>query len=207
VRAVGITLSREQAELATKRAIAAGLDDRIDIRYQDYRDIADGPYDAIASIGMFEHVGLKQLHAYFAALSGLLRPGGRLLNHAISKPSGRAGFDRRSFISRYVFPDGELHEVGGVVTAMQEHGLEVRDVESLREHYADTLRCWVANLEASWAEAVALAGEPRAKIWRLYMAGSALAFEAGRLNVHQTLGVKPDGGRSHMPRTRSGFTS
>jgi cyclopropane-fatty-acyl-phospholipid synthase len=205
VDAVGVTLSHQQAELARKRVAEAGLEDRIEIRYRDYREVADGPFDAISSIGMFEHVGDKQLGTYFEQLYSLLRPGGRLLNHAISRPSGPASFDRRSFISRYVFPDGELHEVGRVVSAMQDRGLEVRDVESLREHYARTLRFWVANLEGSWDEAVALAGRSKAKIWRLYMAGSALGFEAARLNVHQVLGIRPDAGNSHMPPTRSAW--
>jgi cyclopropane-fatty-acyl-phospholipid synthase len=204
VRAVGITVSRPQADLAAKRAADAGLADLVEIRLQDYRDVHDGPFDAISSIGMFEHVGLTQLKRYFVALFDLLRGGGRLLNHAISKPSGRARFAKDSFIARYVFPDGELHEVGSVVRAMQEHGFEVRDVESLREHYARTLRFWVANLERHWDEAVEEVGAARARIWRLYMAGSALNFAAGRINVHQVLGVKPgDDGDSGMPPTRA----
>ena len=204
VHAVGITVSRSQADLAAKRVAEAGLADRVEIRLQDYRDVDDGPYDAISSIGMFEHVGLAQLKRYLVVLFDLVRSGGRLLNHAISKPSGRARFAKDSFIARYVFPDGELHEVGSVVTAMQEHGFEVRDVESLREHYARTLRSWVANLESHWDEAVEEIGLARARIWRLYMAGSALSFAAGRINVHQVLGVKPgDRGESGMPPTRA----
>lgn len=203
VSAVGVTLSREQATYAEKRVAEQGLSHRIEIRYQDYRDVGDGPFDAISSIGMFEHVGLAQLGRYFEVLNALLTPAGRMLNHAISKPSGKAGFDRRSFVARYVFPDGELQEVGSVVTAMQKQGLEVRDVESLREHYARTLRAWVSNLEGGWDEAVRLAGPGRARVWRLYMAGSALGFEAGRINVHQVLAVKQDdGGSSAMPMTR-----
>jgi cyclopropane-fatty-acyl-phospholipid synthase len=204
VQAVGITISEAQADAAAKRVAEAGLTHRVEIRLQDYRDVSDGPFDAISSIGMFEHVGLRGLSAYFTNLSSLLAPRGRLLNHAISKPSGKAGFNKNSFIPRYVFPDGELQEVGRVVTAMQELGLEVRDVESLREHYARTLRAWVANLEAEWDRAVELAGPARARIWRLYMAGSALGFEAGRINIHQVLAVKPDpGGASGMPPTRA----
>jgi cyclopropane-fatty-acyl-phospholipid synthase len=206
VTAVGITLSRSQAELAEKRAVEAGLADPIEIRVQDYRDVPDGPFDAISSIGMFEHVGVKQLGAYFGALAGLLKPTGRLLNHAISRPSGKASFGRTSFVSRYVFPDGELQEVGTVVTGMQAHGLEVRDVHSLREHYARTLRYWVTNLEANWESAVELVGAARARVWRLYMAGSALGFEAGRLNLHQVLGVKASAlGDSGLPPTRVGY--
>ncbi|HLI15907.1 MAG TPA: cyclopropane-fatty-acyl-phospholipid synthase family protein [Acidimicrobiales bacterium] len=205
VEAVGITISREQAEEARRRVAQAGLQGRVEIRLQDYREVSDGPYEAISSIGMFEHVGLKRLREYFDALAALLPAGGRLLNHGISRPSAtrRARFARRSFIDRYVFPDGELHEVGSVVSVMQRCGLEVRDVESLREHYARTLRSWVANLEASWDAASTLVGEGRARVWRLYMAASALNFAANRTSVHQVLAVRPDAtGRSGMPRTR-----
>jgi cyclopropane-fatty-acyl-phospholipid synthase len=201
VRAVGVTLSRRQAEWAEKAVAEAGHADRVEIRYQDYRDVRDGPYDAISSIGMFEHVGLSQLRVYFGGLRRLLRPGGRLLNHAIARPpnAGRTRFQPNSFIDRYVFPDGELHEVGSVVSTMQGTGFEVRHVESLREHYALTLRAWVSNLEASWDEAVAEVGPGRARVWRLYMAASALNFEAGRTQVHQVLAVRSDGGRSELP--------
>src|SRR5919106_3152996 len=204
VTAVGVTVSRSQHDLAAKRVAEAGLADRVEIRLEDYRDVSDGPYDAISSIGMFEHVGLSQLGRYFSSLSELLRPAGRLLNHGISRPPGPSGFHRRSFVSRYVFPDGELHEVGSVVAEIQRRGFEVRDVESLREHYARTLRSWVANLEANWDRAVELAGAARARIWRLYMAASALGFEAGRINIHHVLGVRPaTGGVSGMPPTRT----
>ncbi|MGH2808580.1 MAG: class I SAM-dependent methyltransferase, partial [Actinomycetota bacterium] len=207
VSAVGITISRNQAELAEKRVAEAGLADRVQIRLQDYRDIHDGPFDAISSIGMFEHVGLAQFERYFTRLRELLRPRGRLLNHAISRPHpSKASFDPDSFIARYVFPDGELHEVGAVVTIMQKLGLEVRDVQSLREHYAHTLRTWVANLEARWERASELAGAARARVWRLYIAASADAFEAGRISVHQVLGVLPDrDGGSGMPPTRAAW--
>lgn len=204
VEAVGITLSRNQADYATKAVSEAGLATRVQVRYQDYRDISDGPFDAISSIGMFEHVGLIRLSQYFEILFGLLRPGGRLLNHGISCRPGRAGIDPESFVGRYVFPDGELVEVGRVATSMQERGFEVRDVESLREHYALTLRRWVANLERNWKDAVELVGQARSRIWRLYMAGSALSFEGGRINVHQVLAVKPGaGGVSKMPLRRA----
>lgn len=204
--AVGITLSRPQAELAEKRAAQAGLAHRVEIRVQDYRDVDDGPYDAISSIGMFEHVGRDKLGLYFARLRDLLRPGGRLLNHGITRIErlGRARFSSRSFIGRYIFPDGELHDVGVVISEMQARGLEVRDVESLREHYSRTLRCWIANLEADYEGAVALVGAGRARAWRLYMAGSALAFDAGRIGLHQVLAVRPhDDGRSDMPPVRA----
>jgi cyclopropane-fatty-acyl-phospholipid synthase len=201
VRAVGVTLSRQQADFAIDATKAAGLDDRVEIRVQDYREVTDGPYDAISSIGMFEHVGLARLDEYFGRLYALLRPEGRLLNHGISRrPGGRARFRRKGFIDRYVFPDGELHEIGVVVSRVQRAAFEVRHVESLREHYALTLRHWVANLEANWNDAIALVGEPRARVWRLYMAASAVNFEAERNEIHQTLAVRPAAGRSGMPR-------
>ena len=200
VRATGITLSPEQAELARERVREAGLEDRVSIRLEDYRDVADGPYDAVASVGMVEHVGEANLPAYFSTLRSLLVPEGRLLNHGITTAAGRTAMqDRRGFIQRYVFPDGELPEIGTVVRAAQHAGLEVRHQENLREHYALTLRAWVANLERDHDRAVELVGPARARIWRLYMAGSALGFEAGRLELHQVLAVRPDGGRSAMP--------
>ncbi|MHB1486183.1 MAG: class I SAM-dependent methyltransferase [Acidimicrobiales bacterium] len=203
VNAVGVTLSTRQAELARERVARAGLSNRVEIRVQDYREVSDGPFDAISSIGMFEHVGLARLNEYLANLYQLLKPGGRLLNHGISRPWGPSGFDRNSFVERYVFPDGELHEVGLVVSAAQGQHLEVRDVESLREHYAKTLRCWVSNLEANWDAAIEIVGPARARIWRLYMAGSALNFEAGRTSIHQILAVRTaPGGSSGIPPTR-----
>jgi cyclopropane-fatty-acyl-phospholipid synthase len=197
VRAVGITISAQQAELARHRVAAAGLDDLVEIRHQDYRDV-EGHYDAICSIGMFEHVGEAQLGVYFRHLSGLLAPHGRLLNHQIARPAApwdqrqrqRAAVAPRGFINRYVFPDGELHDVSTVVQGMQRSGVEVRDVDALREHYALTLRRWTANLEANEEEAVALTSEGRVRVWRLYMAGAAKMFEAGLTQVHQVLGVK-----------------
>jgi len=203
VRAVGVTLSTRQAEWARRAVREAGLSDRVEIRVQDYRDVTDCPFDAISSIGMFEHVGVAKLDEYFARLFALLAPRGRLLNHGIARrPGSRPAFGHRGFIDRYVFPDGELHEVGKVVSTMQGSGFEVRDVESLREHYALTLRRWVANLEANAKEAAALVGEGRYRVWRLYMAASARMFEAGRLQVHQVLAVRSDGGRSGQPLRR-----
>ena len=203
VEAVGITISEEQAGWARRRVEEAGLSDRVEIRLQDYRDVADGPFDAVSSIGMFEHVGMEQVEAYLRTISSLLRPAGRLLNHAISRTSGEGPLPTRSFPARYVFPDGQLHEVGRTVSAMQDLGLECRDVESLREHYGRTLRCWVTNLERSWDQAVELVGAPRARVWLLYMAASALGFEEHRLNIHQVLAVNTTAdGRSGMPAIR-----
>jgi cyclopropane-fatty-acyl-phospholipid synthase len=199
---VGVTISRAQAELARRRVAEAGLSGLVEIRTQDYRDVRGETFDAISSIGMFEHVGTVRMAEYFQTLRALLRPQGRLLNHAISSPQG-SRLGRRSFMNRYVFPDGELLDVGDVALAMQRAGFELRDVESLREHYARTLRSWVANLEGSWDTAVAQVGPARARVWRLYMAASAIGFEDGGVAIHQVLGVVPDGmGRSGMPATR-----
>ncbi|MGD9703046.1 MAG: class I SAM-dependent methyltransferase [Acidimicrobiia bacterium] len=206
-RVVGVTISKAQAEAARKRVDEAGLADRVEIRLQDYRDLRGETFDAISSVGMSEHVGSERIDEYFGVLRSVLRPYGRLLNHAISSVNG-SKMSKRGFIYRYVFPDGELLDVGTTVLAMERAGFEVRDLESLREHYALTLRCWVANLEAEWDRAVELAGEARARIWRLYMAGSAVGFEDGGLNVHQVLGVVPDEtGTTAMPLTRDGWTT
>jgi cyclopropane-fatty-acyl-phospholipid synthase len=203
---VGVALSSEQVELAQQRVKAAGLDDRIEIRLQDYRELRGEQFDAISSIGMFEHVGTSAMGRYFATLRDLLGPTGRLLNHAISTPGGSV-LGRRTFIGRYVFPDGELLDVGEVILAMQRAGFEVRDVESLREHYAKTLRAWVANLEEGWDQAVALVGEHRANIWRFYMAASANGFDDAGLAIHQVLGVISEpAGESGMPPTRIGWS-
>jgi len=201
-RVVGVTISTEQVAAARERVRAAGLADRVDIRLQDYRTLTGETFDAISSVGMFEHVGSERAAEYFATLYGLLAPRGRLLNHAISSAGG-SRLGRRSFMARYVFPDGELIDVGDVVLGMERAGFEVRDVESLREHYARTLRAWVANLEADWDRAVALAGMGRARVWRLYMAASVVGFEDGGIAIHQVLGTKTDEyGRSGMPPTR-----
>ena len=143
---IGVALSREQVDEARRRVEQAGLADQVEIRLQDYRDLRGEQFDAISSIGMFEHVGTGQMTQYFETLRRLLAPTGRLLNHAISKPGGSI-LGGRTFVGRYVFPDGELLDVAEVVRAMQRTGFEVRDVESLREHYSRTLHHWVANLE------------------------------------------------------------
>jgi cyclopropane-fatty-acyl-phospholipid synthase len=202
VRVVGITISQEQATLAMERVEEAGVADKVEIRLQDYRDLGGESFDAISSVGMFEHVGAARLTEYFRVLKALLPDHGRLLNHAISAV-GDSVIKKNSFVGRYVFPDGELIDVGHVVLAMEQAGFEVRDVESLREHYALTLRAWVANLESQWGRAVELVGDARARVWRLYMAASAIGFEDGGLGLHQVLGVVADAdGGSGMPRTR-----
>lgn len=189
---VGITLSREQAELAAKRVAEAGLSELVEIRIQDYRDIDDGPYDAISSIGMAEHVGSANMADYAHRMLTLLRPGGRFLNQAISWSRGETSWDGDTFISRYVFPDGELITLGATVSVFEESGLEVLTVQALRPHYARTLRAWVKRLEDGWSEVAQLTSEGRARVWRLYMAGSALSFEAGKLGVNQVLAVRPE---------------
>ncbi|MFF4018071.1 class I SAM-dependent methyltransferase [Streptomyces sp. NPDC001843] len=202
VRVVGVTLSQEQAAYARKRIADEGLTDRVEIRVQDYRDVTDGPYDAISSIGMAEHVGAERYLEYATALYALLRPGGRLLNHQIARRPQReeSAYRLNEFIDAYVFPDGELAPLGTTVTQLERAGFEVRDVESIREHYARTLRRWVANLEAGWPHAVRLTSPGRARVWRLYMAASALAFETNRIGVNQVLAVRtPESGESGLP--------
>ncbi|MGW6394235.1 class I SAM-dependent methyltransferase [Streptomyces sp. NPDC055103] len=191
-RVVGVTLSREQAAYARKRVADEGLTDLVEIRVQDYRDVSDGPYDAISSIGMAEHVGAVKYREYADTLYGLLKPGGRLLNHQISRrpePDEEA-YEIDPFIDAYVFPDGELAPMGRTLSTLEEAGFEVRDVEALREHYALTLRRWVANLEREWDRAVRLTSPGRARIWRLYMAASAVSFERNRIGVNQFLAVR-----------------
>ena len=207
VRAVGITLSSEQAAYARKRIAEEGLADRVEIRVQDYREVDDGPYDAISSVGMAEHVGAGALRASTpTSCTRLLKPGGRLLNHQIARRPEPTKRRTRSttFIDAYVFPDGELAPLGRPSASWRRPGFEVRDVESLREHYALTLRRWVANLEADWARGGAADHPGRARVWRLYMAASALAFEHNRIGVNQVLAVRtPRGGASGLPlRTR-----
>ncbi|POX38262.1 SAM-dependent methyltransferase [Streptomyces sp. Ru73] len=202
VSAVGVTLSEEQAAYARKRVAEAGLTDRIEIRVQDYRLVKDGPYDAISSIGMAEHVGRARYAEYAADLYALLKSGGRLLNHQIARRplADEDSYHVDEFIDRYVFPDGELAPVGRTVAQLEEAGFEVRDVEAIREHYALTLRQWVANLERHWDRAVRLTTPGRARVWRLYMAASALSFERNRIGVNQVLAVRtPESGASGMP--------
>ncbi|NXY96748.1 class I SAM-dependent methyltransferase [Streptomyces sp. BR123] len=201
-RVTGITLSREQALYARKRVAQEGLADRVEIRVQDYRDVKDGPYDAISSIGMAEHVGADRYREYALILHGLLAPGGRLLNHQIARrPEPDEGAYRvNEFIDAYVFPDGELSPLGTTVGELERAGFEVRDVEALREHYGLTLRAWVDRLQEHWEDAVRLTSPGRARVWLLYMAASALGFERGRLGVNQVLAVRPgEDGASGLP--------
>ena len=208
VRVLGITLSGEQADFARKQIAEAGLTDLVEIRVQDYRDLDDGPFDAISSVGMAEHVGTGPYGEYAAILYSQLKPGGRLLNHQIAQLHSvpKMPAQKRSFIDAYVFPDGELAPVGTTVTLLEQAGFEVRDVHALREHYGRTLRAWVSNLESDWTTAVSLTSPGRARVWRLYMAASALGFEQSKIGVNQVLAVKDHrDGASDMPPTRNGF--
>jgi cyclopropane-fatty-acyl-phospholipid synthase len=202
-RALGITLSRNQYELARERIAAAGLEDRCEVRLEDYRDVA-GRFDRIASVGMFEHVGFKNLRRYFGKIHDLLADDGIALNHGITD-SDPDGFDDSSkeagnFIKRYVFPHSELPHLSVVLKEMSAAGLEALDVESLRRHYALTLQHWSERFEAASERLREMAGEKRWRIWRVYLAGCAYAFAHNWISVHQVLAVKA--GRAVLPLTR-----
>lgn len=200
VKVVGITVSRNQVEYAQQLVKDQGLDGQVAIRLQDYRDINDGPFDAVCSIGMFEHAGLTKRCGYFAKIHALLCVGGRLLNHAISrKPSLKESLPHSGFVDRYVFPDGEAIEVGKVMSAIQKAGFEARQMDSMREHYALTTRRWVKNLEKNWDQAVALSSLGKAKVWRFYLAGASTRFAWNLLHVNQILAIKNIDGPSATP--------
>jgi cyclopropane-fatty-acyl-phospholipid synthase len=207
VSALGITLSQNQHALASERIKAAGLADRCEVRLQDYRDVpGEGVFDKIASIGMFEHVGLKNLPVYFGAIHRLLADGGVVLNHGITSvdPDSRSvGLGGGEFIDKYVFPHGELPHLSLVIREMSAAGLEVMDSETLRLHYAKTLQHWSGRLEASLERARAFAGEKRLRIWRTYLAGCAHAFAQGWVSIQQVLAVKAEDPRNNpLPWTR-----
>lgn len=205
VRAHGITLSAQQLDYARWRIAAEGLDDRVTVELRDYRDLpGEAVYDKVASIGMFEHVGLANLPAYFATVRRVLRPGGLFLNHGITHD--QEGWKRTvatEFINRYVFPDGELDCVSNILLGMERAGFEIHDVEGLRPHYALTLRHWVARLEAAREAALCEVGEAGWRVWRLYMAACALQFEAGGTGVYQILASRPKAGAWLLPLTRA----
>jgi cyclopropane-fatty-acyl-phospholipid synthase len=191
VKVLGVTLSEEQASWAQQAIKREGLDHLAEVRFMDYRDVAEGDFDAVSSIGLTEHIGVRNYPAYFSFLAGKLRPQGRLLNHCITRPDNVAK-DTGAFIDRYVFPDGELTGAGKIISDIQDTGLEVRHEENLREHYAMTLAGWCRNLVDNWDECVAEVGEGTARVWGLYMAGSRYAFEINEIELHQVLAVKPD---------------
>jgi cyclopropane-fatty-acyl-phospholipid synthase len=201
VRALGVTLSAEQAAWGQRAIEQAGLSGLAEVRHLDYRDVPETGFDAVSSIGLTEHVGKAQLPSYFSFLYGKLKPGGRLLNHCITRPDDSVSArNAGGFINRYVFPDGELEGPGYLVSRMNDAGFEVRHEENLREHYALTLAGWGANLDAHWPEAVAEVGAATARVWRLYMAGSRLGFDRNVVALHQILGVRlAAGSRSGMP--------
>ena len=232
VRALGITLSEEQANFANMQIARLGLSNQASVKLRDYRDVGTEAFDKIVSVGMVEHVGRRQLAEYFAQAYRHLKPGGLFLNHGISRrapwlhrmntevelcctpemrPARVSGWQKfidrlilgtGSFVWRFVFPDGELIPVSEINIIAEQAGFELRDMENLREHYALTLRQWVRRLEARQEKAIELAGEEVYRTWRLYMAASAYGFECGRINVNQSLLVKPDAGQSYLPLTR-----
>ncbi|WP_433041177.1 class I SAM-dependent methyltransferase [Dactylosporangium sp. CS-033363] len=189
VDVTGVTLSAQQRDYAAARIAALGLGAQARIRLQDYRDVADGPYDAVATVEMGEHVGDAQYPAFAAALHGLLAPQGRLLVQQMSR--GRRAPGGGAFIEAYVAPDMHMRPVGETVTLLESAGLEIRDVHALREHYVRTVAAWLETLERRWDEVVDLVGEPVARVWRLYLVGGALTFEEGRMGVDQILAVRP----------------
>src|SRR5580693_8804372 len=201
VKALGVTLSAQQAAWAQQAIEKEGLGELAEVRHLDYRDVPEGEFDAVSSIGLTEHIGRAQLPSYFSFLYGKLRPEGRLLNHCITRPDDqRPGRVVGGFINRYVFPDGELEGPGYLISLIHDTGFEVRHEENLREHYAKTLTAWGTNLDAHWDEAVREVGQGTARVWRLYMAGSRLGFDRNHIELHQVLGVKlTDAGVSGMP--------
>jgi cyclopropane-fatty-acyl-phospholipid synthase len=200
VTAVGVTLSEQQARWGQDWIEREGLSEHATILHSDYRDAPGGDYDAVSSIGLTEHIGTAKYPAYFGFIRDMLRDGGRLLNHCITRPDNRSRASAGAFIDRYVFPDGELTGSGRIITEIQDVGLEVRHEENLREHYALTLKGWCANLVENWDACVDEVGEGTARVWGLYMAGSRYGFETNEIQLHQVLAVKPSSsGDAHWP--------
>jgi cyclopropane-fatty-acyl-phospholipid synthase len=204
VRAYGVTLSPQQLNVAQERIFQAGLEDRVSVELRDYRDLAGASiYDKVASVGMFEHVGLKNLPVYFSTVHRLLKPHGLFLNHGITHDS--EGWQKSlstEFINRYVFPDGQLDNISNIQHAMETARFEIADVEALRSHYALTLRHWVARLERNRAQAMQFVNEATFRVWRLYMTACALEFEAGGVGIYQVLASKRTTGNLPVPLTR-----
>jgi cyclopropane-fatty-acyl-phospholipid synthase len=191
VRAVGVTLSREQATWGQEKIKELGLDDLAEVRHGDYREVTETGFDAVSSIGLTEHIGVKNYASYFAFLRDRLRPHGRMLNHCITRPHNHRQ-ETGAFIDRYVFPDGELSGSGRIITEIQNTGLEVHHAENFRAHYARTLAGWCRNLQENWDACVAEVGEGRARVWGLYMAGSRLGFERNEIQLHHVLATRTD---------------
>ena len=200
VKAVGVTLSKNQVALARERVSKANLDGRIDIRLQDYREVPDSDFDAISSVGMSEHVGDSKLDLYFSQLHSRIKDKGRILNHCITRPNSESKAKAGAFIDRYIFPDGELTAPSRVTQALHNAGFELRHSENFREHYGKTLAKWCENLNANWDDAVKEVGESRARIWNLYMQMCRIGFESNDIQIHQFLGVDNDEyGRNRLP--------
>jgi cyclopropane-fatty-acyl-phospholipid synthase len=191
VQVVGVTLSEPQAALARERAAEAGVGELVDIRVADYREVAEGPFDAITSIGMVEHVGAERIDEYARRLDGLLRPGGRLLNHGIAKLKDFDTKDEGAFSERFVFPDGVPLPLSRVVLALERTGLATRHVEGLAADYERTLGHWIERFEGRWDDAVRIAGIERARIWRLYLHAARQGFQTGWASIYQVLAHKP----------------
>jgi cyclopropane-fatty-acyl-phospholipid synthase len=189
VRALGVTLSRQQASWAKEAIDREGLGDLAEVRHLDYRDVMESDFDAVSSIGLTEHIGVRNYPAYFTFLRDRLRPEGRLLNHCITRPHNHRQ-DIGAFLDRYVFPDGELIGAGRIITDAQNAGLEVMHAENFRRHYALTLTAWCRNLKENWDACVAEVGEGTARVWGLYMAGSRLAFERNEIQLDHVLAVR-----------------
>jgi cyclopropane-fatty-acyl-phospholipid synthase len=204
VRAHGVTLSPQQLKVAQERIEQAGLTDRVRVELLDYRDLpGESVYDKVASVGMFEHVGLKNLPVYFSTVNRLLKPRGLFLNHGITHDS--EGWERSvstEFINRYVFPDGQLDTISNIERVMERSKFEIADVEALRPHYAMTLRHWVAGLERNRSRALQYVNESTYRVWRLYMAACALQFESGEIGIYQVLANKRAAGVPDLPLTR-----
>jgi cyclopropane-fatty-acyl-phospholipid synthase len=204
VQAHGITLSQQQLDFARQRIAQAGLEDRVTVELRDYRDLkGEAVYDKVASVGMFEHVGLKNLPVYFSTIHRLLKPSGLFLNHGItSDVEGWTKTPFTEFINRYVFPDGQLDTISNIQRVMESSSFEIADVEGLRAHYALTLRRWVARLERHHAEALQYVNESTYRVWRLYMAACAVEFESGEIGVYQVLASKRAASTLALPLTR-----
>jgi cyclopropane-fatty-acyl-phospholipid synthase len=204
VHSVGITLSAQQRDHIAKRIADRGLQDRVEVRLQDYREFdgADGTFDAVSSIEMGEHVGERHYPTYAAILFAALKPTGRLLLQQMSRHSGTAP-GGGAFIESYIAPDMHMRPMAETLGYLEAAGFEIRDVEAMREHYVSTVRHWIDTLESRWDEFVALLGVETARVWRLYLVGGALSFEEGRMGVDQFLAVKQSSdGTSAMPATR-----
>ena len=192
IKALGVTLSEEQVEWAQRWIKDEGLEDLAEVRLMDYRDVPEGDFDGICSIGMMEHVGHKHYPSYFKEIYAKLKPGAKLLNHQITRCNSHQGKKAGQFIDRYIFPAGELSSPAEIEMVIQDTGFEVINQENLRQHYALTLHRWNENLVAHWDDAVKLVGEPKARLWGLYMAGCAFNFEMNNIQVHQFLAIKPN---------------